>query len=250
MKYGNHGKRNQTSTNIIFDILSGFNTSDELKFRYNRKMTLQEAILKIKPNSVSPLTDNENEELTDRAREYRDAYNKKFPISNKAVEYHLRRLTNDGLIVKKDHRYNINFRSNKAIRKILFLMRDLPANFGFKEGFYNLMDIWASVTGTETKEAIDSPDIVQEMFWDYTIDFMSVPKNLRDFYKAWFYDSYHVDLELAKLKEELKARYRMHFDPYKHHYNKMGLFRNIREDPDIIQLMESYLDSKIGYKKS
>ena len=61
MKYGNHGKRNQTSTNIIFDILSGFNTSDELKFRYNRKMTLQEAILKIKPNSVSPLTDNEND---------------------------------------------------------------------------------------------------------------------------------------------------------------------------------------------
>ena len=219
------------------DILNGHNTLEELKHLYTHKMALKDALRHIKLlEGSSKITSAESEDLWNRAREYRE----KHAISNKAVEYHLRRLVDEGFILKQRNRYYLNFRSAKAIRKILFSIRDFSPEFGLQEGVYRLMDIWASRTGTEIKDAILFPDRVQEWFWDYTTEFMSVPKNLRDFFSVWFLPI--PTLERAKTKGDLENRYYAHFDPKRHKYNKRHFARILVEDPDWIRKSKNFFD--------
>jgi len=254
MKYGDHGKRNKKSFSILMDILNGHNRSDELKDIYTRKMTLNEAVAyykRLRDNSSSGASGSES--LLKEAKEYADKYNRKYPISNKAVEYHLRHLAKEGLIVKQRDRYYVNFRSSTAVRGILFLMRDLSSELNpeesfdhpmdisseldFREGFNHLMDIWGKITGFEIKDAIRWPEQIEESFWKYTVEFMSVPKNLRDFFTVWVFPDY--TLERAQIKGELESRYYAQFDPKRHKHNKEHFARILAEDPDLIREQQS-----------
>ena len=198
MDYGDHGKRNVTSFSILLDILNGHNTSEELKHVY-----------------------------TDHTR--------KAPISNKAVDYHIRNLVKEGLIVKLRGRFYINYRSSKAIMRILFLMRDFPSEgLKFREGFYRLMDLWAAKTRFGIIEAVFSPDRIQDQFWNYTVEFMRVPRNLKDFFTVWSLPDF-LSEDRIKMKNEMEKRFRAHFDPKKHDYNTKRVLELLYEDPELVR---------------
>jgi hypothetical protein len=234
--YGDHGKRNEKSFSILMDILMGHNTSEELKYIYSRKMTLEEAkahteelkqraddfqrIIGIgpsngdEPSSIDPnLT--ENDLLHYMAIEFQKLHNKEKRISKKAVDYHIRRLTNKGLIVKRKGRYYLNFRSAKAVRTILELMQS--ARQDLLGGFHRLMEIWVSIARVEIKDVIADPEGMKDRFTEYTIEFMSYPKNLKDFYLAWTVPIvYGVGV---KEREEVEVRFRDYFNILKHYFN-------------------------------
>lgn len=198
MDYGDHGKRGERSFSIIIDILNGHNTSEEIKSIYRRPKVTQ-------------------------------------PISTKAVDYHLRRLVKEGLIVKNRNRFYINYRSSKAIRKILVTMHDfMPDVIGYREGFYSLMGLWSSITGFGIKDAILSPESVKENFWKYTVEFMSVPRNLKDFNAVWMVVDY-LSLERLAVKKEMEKRFREHFDPKKHAYNRKYFLTLLHEIPELVE---------------
>ena len=206
MEYGDHGKRNERRTSLIIDIINGRNTTEELKYRNTRKMTLNEARKWIESNYKfmdKPLPDPE--ELYDKMKDFRNEHNKQ-KISNKAVEYHLRRLLKDGLITKSKGRYYLNLRSAKAIRQVALLFYAIPV---LRRGFHDLTDMWASRVGVSVADAINSRYDITRSFWDYTADFMSVAGNLKDFFNAWY-------LGNQETKRELLLRYAEHFDPEKH----------------------------------
>lgn len=198
MDYGDHGKRGETGFSIIMDIMNGHNTSEEIKSIYTRRKG-------------------------------------KKSISSKAVDYHLRRLVKEGLIVKSSNRFYINYRSSKAIRRILMAMRDFrPDELGFREGFYSLMGIWASITGFGIKDAILSPESIQEHFWKYTAEFMAVPRNLKDFYVVWgFVDN--LSVERLAVKKEMEKRFRAHFNPKKHAFNHEYFAKLPYEIPELVK---------------
>lgn len=246
--YGDHGKRNERSFSILMDILIGHNTSEELKYIYSRKMTLEEAkahteelkqraeefdrMLSMVPsNGNEPLTPailnylkylgvyddslTENDLMHYMAKEFQKLHNKEKRISKKAVDYHIRRLTNKGLIVKRKGRYYLNFRSAKAVRTILELMQS--ARQDLLGGFHRLMEIWVSIARVEIKDVIADPEGMKDRFTEYTIEFMSYPKNLKDFYLAWTVPIvYGVGV---KEREEVEARFRDYFNILKHYFN-------------------------------
>ena len=209
MEYGDHGKRNERRTSLIIDIINGRNTTEELKYRNTRKMTLNEARKWIESNYKfmdKPLPDPE--ELYDKMKDFRNEHNKQ-KISNKAVEYHLRRLLKDGLITKSKGRYYLNLRSAKAIRQVVSLFYAIPV---LRRGFHDLTDMWASRVGVSVADAINSRYDITRSFWDYTADFMSVAGNLKDFFNAWY-------LGNQETKRELLLRYIEFFNPEKHEWN-------------------------------
>ena len=243
MDQGDHGKRNETSFSILADILIGHNTSEELKDIYTHKMTFEEAKGRIKEErdrsdefyrifgseppyiplfrgwvgpSGDPLT--RDDLMNEDAIEYQESHNKEKRISKKAVDYHLRRLIEEGLIVKRKGRYYPNFRSARAVRTILELMQS--ARRDLLDGFYRLMDVWASLARVEIKDVIADPKGTGDRFAKYTIEFMSYPRNMRDFYLAWTVPIVYG--RGVKAREELEARYRDHYDRMKHYFNWEG----------------------------
>lgn len=209
MKYGDHGKRNQRRTSMIIDIINGRNTSEELKNHITRKMTMNEAREWIERKYKfmgKPLPDPE--QLHDEVKEYRDGHNEG-TISNKAVEYHLRRLLKDGLITRSKGRYYLNLRSAKAVYQVVSLFYAIPE---LRRGFYDLTDPWASRVGVSIADAINYRYDITQSFWDYITDFMSVPGNFRDFFNAWY-------LGDQEIKRDLMLRYIEFFNPEKHNWN-------------------------------
>ena len=198
MDYGDHGKRGEMSFSIIIDITNGHNTSEELKAIYTGRRG-------------------------------------KKSISSKAVDYHLRNLVKKGLILKNNNRFYINYRSLTAIRWILMTMRDFrPDDLGFREGFYRLMEQWAATTGFGIKDAILLPEHIQEQFWKYTTEFMTVPRNLKDFFRVWFIIDYS-STERLEIKTDVEKRFRAHFDPKKHAFNREYFARLLYEDPEFVE---------------
>ena len=61
-------------------------------------------------------------------------------------------------------------------------MRDFSSELGFEEGFDRLTDILAERTGIETKGAIRFSKLAEDWFWDYTVELVPVPRNLRNFF--------------------------------------------------------------------
>lgn len=254
---GDHGKRNDNGFSILMDILTGQNTSEELKDIYSHKMTLEEAkaqieelkqradefdrIFGIGPSNgdepLSPVTIDylkslgtydaltENDLLRYMAIEFQESHNKEIRISKKAVDYHLRHLTNEGLIAKRKGRYYLNFRSAKAVRRILELMQ--LERYDLHAGFHRLMETWVSIAGVEIKDVIADPEGMRDRFTEYTIEFMSYPKNMRDFYLAWTVPSVYV--HGIKAREEFEARYRDYFNLSKHYFNRDNFVRDIIE---------------------
>ena len=194
---------------MIIDIMNGRNTPEELKYRNTRKMTLNEARKWIETDyKFMEKTLPDPEQLYDEVKEYRNEHNKQ-KISNKAVEYHLRRLLKDGLITKSKGRYYLNLRSAKAIRQVALLFYAIPV---LRRGFHDLTDMWASRVGVSVADAINSRYDITRSFWDYTTDFMSVAGNLKDFFNAWY-------LGNQETKRELLLRYIEFFNPEKHEWN-------------------------------
>ncbi len=236
---GDHGKRNDNGFSILMDILTGHNTSEELKDIYSHKMTLEEAkkfieeldlrfeildrILGIHPRNGAGNVDNS---LEADAIGFQESHNKEIRISKKAVDYHLRHLTNEGLIAKRKGRYYLNFRSAKAVRRILELMQ--LERYDLHAGFHRLMETWVSIAGVEIKDVIADPEGMRDRFTEYTIEFMSYPKNMRDFYLAWTVPSVYV--RGIKAREELESRYRDYFNIEKHYFNWNNFNRNMIEN--------------------
>lgn len=238
--HGDHGKRNERSFGILMDILIGHNTSEELKDIYSHKMTFEEAKERIKemrdrsdefyrifgsepPHiplfrgwvgpSGDPIT--RDDLMNEDAIEYQESHNKEKRISKKAVDYHLRRLVKEGLIVKRKGRYYPNYRSAKAVRTILELMQS--ARNDLLDGFHRLMDVWASLARVEIKDVIADPEGMRDRFTEYTTEFMSYPRNMRDFYQAWTVPIVYG--HGVKARKEFEARYRDHYDRMKHYFN-------------------------------
>ncbi len=109
-----------------------------------------------------------------------------------------------------------------------------PDVIGFREGFYSLMGLWSSITGFGIKDAILSPESVQENFWKYTVEFMSVPRNLKDFYAVWAFVEL-LSVERLALKKEMENRFRAHFDPKKHAFNRKYFAKLIYEIPELVE---------------
>jgi hypothetical protein len=205
MDRGDHGKRNVMGFSILLNILNGHNTSEELKHIYT-------------------------------------SHTLKAPISNKAVDYHLRRLVKEGLIVKLRGRFYINHRSSKAIMRILFLMRDFPSDVvKFREGLYRMMDLWAAKTGFGIIDAIVSPDRIQDHFWNYTVEFMRVPRNLKDFFIVWSLPDF-LSEERIKMKKEMEKRFWTQFDPKKHDFNAERVSELLYEEPEIVRKARRDMD--------
>ena len=242
-KRGDHGRRDEKSFNILMDILTGHNTSEDLKYIYSHKLTFEEAKSRIKEQYAMSdefyrIFDSEPPEITffqgwvgpsgkpftrddlinEDAAKYQESHNEKKRISKKAVDYHLRHLTNEGLIVKRKGRYYLNFRSAKAVRVILELMQS--ARNDLLDGFHRLMDVWASIARIEIKDVIADPEGMRNRYTEYTIEFMSNPKNMRDFYRAWTVPIVYG--RGVKAREELEARFRDYYDRMKHYFNWEG----------------------------
>ena len=208
MEYGHHGKRGEMSFSISMDIMGGNNTSEELKAMYTRRRG-------------------------------------KKSISSKAVDYHLRNLVKKGIILKNNNRFYINYRSLTAIRWILMAMRDFrPDVTGFREGFYSLMRLWEAKTKFGIKDAILSPEHIQEQFWKYTAEFMTVPRNLKDFFRVLFFIDYSSK-ERLEIKTEMEKRFRAQFDSTKHAYNREYFAKVLYEIPEFVTYLEDIFHKSI-----
>ena len=80
----------------------------------------------------------------------------------------------------------------------------------------------------EIKDVIADPEGMRDRFTEYTIEFMSYPKNMRDFYLAWTVPSVYV--HGIKAREELESRYRDYFNIEKHYFNRNNFTRNMIEN--------------------
>ena len=109
-------------------------------------------------------------------------YSRNYSKSDTLSEHSLRRIMKEKLIVKQRGKYHVNFRSSTVILKILFLMREFSSDPCFEEGFDRLMDILAERTSIGTKGAIRFSKLAEDWFWDYTVELVPVPRNLRNFF--------------------------------------------------------------------
>ena len=96
------------------------------------------------------------------------------------------------------------------------------------DGFHRLMEIWVSIAKLEIKDVIADPEGMRDRFTEYTTEFMSYPRNMRDFYQAWTVPIVYG--HGVKAREEFEARYRDYFNLLKHYFNRDNFVRDLIEN--------------------